>query len=437
MSIRELYRQKLEGAEIIPDTEVSAKLMRKLARREFLRFNPARFNVYYIGGILVAAITASLVLLSGSENAGKKETLTPFIEISKPLKNETIKAPSEPSVVLEANKLNVSPSGSTGNKLDSHSKANKVNVSDIKRNLQDTNKLVPSGINESLSKKGLFAELSTANNMLQNKSEHSDIFFESSSSEGCVPMKIQFSNKVTDIDSCRWIFGDGGSSDKRNPEWIFDVEGEYKVVLTVFRISGTIETSSSIIKVHPKPLARFEISPEEAILPDDVIHFLNYSTNAVKFKWNFGDGIHSELFEPQHQYSKYGNYNVGLIVTSEYGCSDSMYVINAFSGSQYFINFPNAFIPNSEGPSGGFYSSKSDEAAQVFHPVFSGVSDYQLRIFSKLGVLIFESSDINLGWDGYFKGQLSNPGVYIWKVRGNFRNGEPFTKMGDLTLLRK
>ena len=97
---------------------------------------------------------------------------------------------------------------------------------------------------------------------------------------------------------------------------------------------------------------------------------------------------------------------------------------------------PNAFIPNPQGPSGGFYSSKSDEAAEIFHPSFSGVSDYQMKIFSKLGILIFESNDVNIGWDGYFKGQLSNPGVYIWKIRGNFSNGEPFIKMGDVTLLK-
>jgi hypothetical protein len=111
-------------------------------------------------------------------------------------------------------------------------------------------------------------------------------------------------------------------------------------------------------------------------------------------------------------------------------------MMNAFSGSEYFIEFPNAFIPNPGGPSGGFYSSKSDEVAQVFHPTFSGVSDYQLKIFSKLGILIFESNDLNIGWDGYFKGQLSNHGVYVWKVRGNFRNGESFIKMGDVTLLK-
>ncbi len=207
-------------------------------------------------------------------------------------------------------------------------------------------------------------------------------------------------------------------------------------MLEVFGSDGFLTTWSSFITVYPKPLARFEIAPEQAILPDDEIRFYNYSTNAVHYNWDFGDGDGSEQFEPKHRYSKYGNYNVRLIVTSDYGCSDSLVVINAFSGSSYFIEFPNAFIPNSEGPTGGYYSSKSDEAAQVFHPVSSGVSDYQLKIFSKLGILIFESSDINIGWDGYFKGQLNEPGVYIWKVRGSFRNGEPFTKMGDVTLLR-
>jgi len=59
--------------------------------------------------------------------------------------------------------------------------------------------------------------------------------------------------------------------------------------------------------------------------------------------------------------------------------------------SGYFIEFPNAFIPNSNGPSGGYFSNKSDEDSQIFHPVFSGVSHYQLRIFSRTGVMIFEA----------------------------------------------
>ncbi len=64
------------------------------------------------------------------------------------------------------------------------------------------------------------------------------------------------------------------------------------------------------------------------------------------------------------------------------------------------------------------------------------MTDYQLRIFSRRGILIFESNDVNFGWDGYYKGQLCDPGVYVWKVRGNFINNRQFTKVGDVTLLK-
>ena len=71
MSLRELFRQKLENAEIIPDASVNAKLMRRLARREFLRFNPARFNIYYLGGIIAAGITAAIIAFSGTGKTDK------------------------------------------------------------------------------------------------------------------------------------------------------------------------------------------------------------------------------------------------------------------------------------------------------------------------------------------------------------------------------
>ena len=57
-------------------------------------------------------------------------------------------------------------------------------------------------------------------------------------------------------------------------------------------------------------------------------------------------GVLLNMFEPLHRYAKSGNYNVRLNVYSEYGCTDSLIVFNAFSGSEFFIDFPNAFIPN-------------------------------------------------------------------------------------------
>ena len=63
------------------------------------------------------------------------------------------------------------------------------------------------------------------------------------------------------------------------------------------------------------------------------------------------------------------------------------------------------------------------------------VDDYELQIFNRWGEMIFESFDINIGWDGYYKGKLAKQDVYIWKVTGNYANGKPFAKSGDITLL--
>jgi hypothetical protein len=272
-------------------------------------------------------------------------------------------------------------------------------------------------------------------NRLQEPARKVENIISASFTEGCAPLKVQFSYRSLSYDSCRWSFGGGAYSCEKNPEWIFDVEGEYEVILRVYGESGRQYFSSFMIKVHPIPVARFEIAPENAVIPGDEITFLNYSMDAEKFRWDFGDGNTSDLVEPKYSYSRYGNYTVRLIAYTGYGCSDSLVVQNAF-GSGYYVRFPNAFIPNPNGPSGGYYTNRSDEEAYVFHPAHSGVADYQLRIFSRRGQLVFESSDVNMGWDGYYKGQLAEPGVYIWRVRGNYINGEPFALTGDVTMLK-
>jgi gliding motility-associated-like protein len=67
----------------------------------------------------------------------------------------------------------------------------------------------------------------------------------------------------------------------------------------------------------------------------------------------------------------------------------------------------------------------------------SGVIEYQLQIYNKWGELLFESKDVNRGWDGYYRGQLCKQDVYVWKVVARFVDGQLFEKAGDVTLLVK
>jgi hypothetical protein len=436
INLREFFREKLEFAEVIPDAQVRLKLMRRVAIKEFMHFNPERLNIYYLGGILITVITAAVLLFAGSENSNRSNSISISAKFEKSDIGSYVEVPLEQPIRLKPDSSNVVHNKSIRSNITSQLPEKSKSESSKATESRENSVSFPSSINNSFSKNSLFTEITIDTKKLQSGFKADESLIDPSATVGCAPMKVRFHINLASYDSCIWIFGDGGYSSQRDPEWIFDVEGEYKVVVEVFSHNGENISATASVTVHPRPQVHFEIVSEKAASSGNNFRFLNYSTNASQFRWDFGDGSTSEFFEPTHTYTKFSNYNVRLVAFSDWGCSDSLTIFNAFSGSDYFIDFPNAFIPNVQGPSGGYYSRKSDEAAQVFHPSYSGVSDYQLKIFSKLGIPIFESNDINLGWDGYNNGQLSEPGVYIWKVRGKFRNGEPFIKMGDVTLLK-
>lgn len=430
--LRDIFRQKLENTEVIPSPESGVRLMRQVGRKEFLRFNPSRFNIWYAGGIAVTGAALAIILASPVHKKSISDLLSSGTSEDKYSKMPDESQSAGKYFELEAQR----PLKESGRIITNAARTNNTASAKKIQSANPASSLVPEGHIASINGKDIFNGGNSITENLRNQGLVTENMAAASVTEGCPPLKVSFSNIVANYDSCRWTFGDGGSSSEKNPEWLFDVPGEYTVTLSVFGTVNRHSSSSLTVIVHAAPRAMFEYSPDNAVLPSDEISFHNYSSDAVKFKWDFGDGSTSELFEPIHSYKKSGRFNLKLTVATEFGCSDSVIVKNAFSGSDNYIEFPNAFIPNLNGPSTGYYSSKSDEASQIFHPVSSIVSDYLLRIFSRRGILIFESNDINIGWDGYYKGHLCDPGVYIWKVRGNYLNGEPFTKMGDVTLIK-
>jgi PKD repeat protein len=434
--LSELFRRRLEYAEIIPSDSAKIQLMQRLDRKEFMHFIPNRLNIWYLGGIIAAGVAVTLILLQGADGkealrtskieniiSGTESALNQTLSITEGKASTEQKEVPTPGIIGNLNQIETGELESDGESITA--------VPELKRVIN-----APSNIQGSMPDNVIFSGKMKGKNELQSGYLETGNLIQASDQVGCSPMKVNFTNMAPLYDSCLWSFGDGGFSDVKDPVWLYDVEGEYKVVLSVYRPDGKIVISSVTITVQPGPVARFETTPEDAIVPDDEITFLNFSSGAVKFRWDFGDGISSELFEPKHKYNNYDTYDVSLIAVSEAGCSDSLVLKNTFAGSGYFISFPNAFIPNPNGPSGGYYSNMSDELASIFHPVYAGISEYQLKIFSRKGVQLFESKDINIGWDGYYKGQSCDPGVYVWKVRGYFINGEAFTQIGDITLLK-
>jgi gliding motility-associated-like protein len=66
-----------------------------------------------------------------------------------------------------------------------------------------------------------------------------------------------------------------------------------------------------------------------------------------------------------------------------------------------------------------------------------GVEEFHMQIYDRWGNLIFESRDVNQGWDGYDKnGRLLPAGVYVYKITLRLSDSQRTTQVGDVTLIR-
>ena len=106
-----------------------------------------------------------------------------------------------------------------------------------------------------------------------------------------------------------------------------------------------------------------------------------------------------------------------LVVTNEFGCSDSATSIIFSQASEQFYN---VFTPNGDGQNDIFYV-----------PVF-GLTDYNCAIYNRWGDKVYEWADPSEGWAG----DDQPDGVYFYVVTGvtNDGNNTEYKKQGTVTL---
>ncbi len=257
----------------------------------------------------------------------------------------------------------------------------------------------------------------------------------------CIPTAINFfDNSITGnvndpITGWVWNFGDGTSSTSQNPSHTYTASGTYSISVTVTTGGGCTNNSSSapiVVSAYPFPVASFSINSTYLNLPYDALVCTNQSSGAITYNWNFGDGGQSTEINPNHNYTSVGAFQIQLIATSQYGCSDTAYRQIITDAD---VVFPNAFTPNTNGPSGGYYIP-GNLNNDIFFPYTSGVVDFKFQVFNRWGELIFETDNIKQGWDGYYRDKICQLDVYVWKAYVKLNNGKVFNKAGDVTLLR-
>ncbi len=252
--------------------------------------------------------------------------------------------------------------------------------------------------------------------------------------QGCVPSEVTFTNTTSGIlQDCIWNFGEGaivGSCDSIN--YVFHSSGLHDITLTTSSVNGCTNsvTYDDYIYIENNPVASFTASSYSLLSLNTEVEFTNSSLGADNYLWDFGDNTDNiSDINPIHTFpnNESESFLVTLYAYSPIGCVDSVsQVISIIQEIIFYI--PNTFTPN------------GDEFNQAFKPIFTAgidASDFELYIRNRWGQTIFESRNINVGWDGTYNGKIVQPGTYIWHLKFKDRlNGARYNHSGHLNLIR-
>lgn len=186
-------------------------------------------------------------------------------------------------------------------------------------------------------------------------------------------------------------------------------------------VCGTY-TTSIIVGINPVT-ADIAADPVSGTSPL-VVTFANNSSNASTWLWDFGNGAIANTQTVSSQvYANSGSYTAYLTVTNG-SCMDVDSVVIVVLEEEPTLYVPNAFTPN------------GDSINDIFRVGYTNIIQFNMIIFDRWGLKLFESSDINTGWDGKVNGNVICDGVYYYLIDATGIDEVRIKKQGCVTLFK-
>lgn len=135
-------------------------------------------------------------------------------------------------------------------------------------------------------------------------------------------LNVNFTNNSANGDTYLWNFGDGNTSTVANPNHVYNIAGNYNVILVVNNECGN-DTISKNITAGVAPSALFTLNRQNGCAPH-LVTFSDASSGAYDTRtWAFPGGNPATSTEPNPmvRYDTPGRYNVTLTVTGPLGSS--------------------------------------------------------------------------------------------------------------------
>ena len=113
-----------------------------------------------------------------------------------------------------------------------------------------------------------------------------------------------------------------------------------------------------------------------------------------------------------------------LTVTDNNGCTDTS-IINIYVDLFCFDPFiPSAFSPN------------GDQENDILYVRSNCLTNFTFKVYDRWGEKVFETTDMTHGWDGSFRNEPMNAGVFVFTLEGYLSNGKEVKQKGDITLVK-
>lgn len=235
---------------------------------------------------------------------------------------------------------------------------------------------------------------------------------------------------TSNIDNVEWNFGDPNSTENllttnagEAATHIFTEPGDYTVTYKI-NYQGKSWTPEPVgVTIHPLPENSFKQH-----FPNDTAYIMKDGSSSIQL-W-----AQEDMYS--YEWSPDGSTNISYVATEEGVCSLTVEDMNCCRlKSDLNIVKLDPKIPNA------FKRSSSIIENTIFKPKAppDGVADYSMKIYDKWGRLLFETKDINTGWDGKVNSSPAPEGLYVWyivmNVARNQMNKGMFKLSGTVMLL--
>ncbi len=211
---------------------------------------------------------------------------------------------------------------------------------------------------------------------------------------------------------------------------IFQDLGSGEYYFSVSDINGCFKDTSATLYAPDIPIL-FIMEDQEIDLGCNVlIAAETNNTSLIDISWtNFANSLECDSCLETYA-SPVNDTEYILTLTSIDNCStsDSIFVkVN----KRRDVYIPNAFSPNGDGIN-DYFSINANKSVSIIQT---------FRVYNRWGQVLYKAVDftpnqMSSGWDGYFKGEAMNIGVYIWMAEVEYLDGVVEVLSGNVTVVK-